>query len=372
MKNLLLIVLILMITPTLVKAQFRTLIEPVQDPVAMPEAVVHSQETPNFPSNTLEESVTAADLVVPGPKTVIESFAYDDYKFPVGLVLVEFYVKEHGPYSETKSVLLRLQELGYKVVRQELYDDLLTALRVSKDIPCKLAQWFKIDEPCFVVAYDHKLVYKIHLQHATAIELVSKLRQALIHKEKTNKEKAWIAANNIQLYFFTASWCAPCKKMKSIIVELERDGCSVTTIDADANEDIMRRYNVKSVPTLIIFKGFLPHARLTGVTTRADILAKLYGQAIKRSSSKLHDGSRIPQTAEPAVPTVRYTHPSSCYTPTQPYRGHQSQFQHAPTQRYQSYEGYPSQYQPQFRRSGFQGNSSTPSGVFGGGCGPAG
>ena len=57
---------------------------------------------------------------------------------------------------------------------------------------------------------------------------------------------------------FWADWCMPCKLVAPIVEELaqEYDGkLKVGKIDVDAESDLAARFNVMSIPTLIVFKG---------------------------------------------------------------------------------------------------------------------
>ena len=56
---------------------------------------------------------------------------------------------------------------------------------------------------------------------------------------------------------FYASWCGPCRVMSRILEDLKKkigDKAKIVKIDVDDNEDLSLRYNVQTVPTLIIFK----------------------------------------------------------------------------------------------------------------------
>lgn len=75
---------------------------------------------------------------------------------------------------------------------------------------------------------------------------------------------------------FWASWCPPCKMMEPMIhaLESEYDGSiSFVSINIDRNPDIAEKYNVKGVPTFVIFnKGMILSERLVGAQTRKKLV----------------------------------------------------------------------------------------------------
>ncbi|HSI77285.1 thioredoxin [Lunatibacter salilacus] len=57
---------------------------------------------------------------------------------------------------------------------------------------------------------------------------------------------------------FWAEWCGPCKMIGPIVEELagEYEGKAVIgKLDVDSNPEITRKFGVRSIPTLLIFKG---------------------------------------------------------------------------------------------------------------------
>ncbi len=70
---------------------------------------------------------------------------------------------------------------------------------------------------------------------------------------------------------FWAPWCGPCKAIAPILEELatELDGkVKIAKLNVDENPDIMMRYGVRSIPTLIMFKNGEPTAMQVGAVPK--------------------------------------------------------------------------------------------------------
>lgn len=71
---------------------------------------------------------------------------------------------------------------------------------------------------------------------------------------------------------FWARWCVPCRAVEPLVEELGlryAGRLEVGTLDVDENPRSAGRYDVLSLPTLIVFRDGEPQGRLSGVVTRA-------------------------------------------------------------------------------------------------------
>ncbi|HLA86925.1 MAG TPA: thioredoxin [Anaerolineales bacterium] len=77
---------------------------------------------------------------------------------------------------------------------------------------------------------------------------------------------------------FTAAWCQPCKMIEPIVKQLagEWDGkVKVVKLDADLNPNLMMKYGVMGIPTLMLFKGGEIKERMTGFQPKEKLEAKV-------------------------------------------------------------------------------------------------
>ena len=73
---------------------------------------------------------------------------------------------------------------------------------------------------------------------------------------------------------FHALWCSPCKIQSPILKEVATElgeSVKIIKIDVDQNNEIAGRYNVQSVPTLIIFKNGKLIWRQSGVVSKSQL-----------------------------------------------------------------------------------------------------
>ena len=76
---------------------------------------------------------------------------------------------------------------------------------------------------------------------------------------------------NIVLVDFYANWCEPCKQMAPILESVAREvwgEVGIVKIDVDENKYLSERYNIRSLPTMILFVKGTEVARRIGAQSK--------------------------------------------------------------------------------------------------------
>ena len=96
-------------------------------------------------------------------------------------------------------------------------------------------------------------------------------------KKLTNETFESAVSNGTVLVDFFAQWCGPCKMMSPIIDEIaeERTDITVAKLNVDDAIEIATKFNVVSIPTLVIFKDGKEISRIVGLQSKDKILSEL-------------------------------------------------------------------------------------------------
>jgi thioredoxin 1 len=119
--------------------------------------------------------------------------------------------------------------------------------------------------------------------------------EKILELNDLNFESAVLEAPGPVLVDFTAAWCPPCRALSPILGRFANEapeGVVVGSVDADAHPDLAARYDIRGLPTLVVFAHGREIARRVGLTT-ADGLRKLLAAAA--NAPPAHELAHTPQ-----------------------------------------------------------------------------
>ncbi len=93
--------------------------------------------------------------------------------------------------------------------------------------------------------------------------------------EEKNFEEEVLKAEGKVLVDFYADWCGPCRMMSPVIDDIakELDGkVKVGKVNVDNNQELAIKYDVMSIPTIMVFEKGNPIKTFVGVTDKQEIL----------------------------------------------------------------------------------------------------
>jgi thioredoxin 1 len=102
--------------------------------------------------------------------------------------------------------------------------------------------------------------------------------EKIVHISDTSFEQDVLKAPRPVLIDFWAEWCGPCKAiapMLNDIAEEYRDKLTIVKLNVDENPKTSQRFNVRSIPTLILFKNGQVEGQKVGAPRKSDLVAFL-------------------------------------------------------------------------------------------------
>ncbi|MGO9111015.1 MAG: thioredoxin [Thermoguttaceae bacterium] len=112
----------------------------------------------------------------------------------------------------------------------------------------------------------------------------------LEHVTAANFDERVLKCEKPVLVDFYAEWCGPCKKLGSVLEDFaqEHPEIRVVKVNVDENSDLVGRYGVKAMPTLLVIRGGKVTSQSTGLVPKeklAEMTAQSAGEIAERPSS---------------------------------------------------------------------------------------
>lgn len=100
----------------------------------------------------------------------------------------------------------------------------------------------------------------------------------LINAQQFNELKS---QDTLLVVDFFATWCGPCKKLSPILDEVGEEfagKANIVKVDVDESEALAVEYGIRSVPTVLFFKGGKVVDKFVGAIPKSEIVSKVQAQ----------------------------------------------------------------------------------------------
>jgi len=100
----------------------------------------------------------------------------------------------------------------------------------------------------------------------------------ILHLSDTNFEKEVLQASQPVLVDFWAAWCGPCRTLAPVLEDFaseQKEKIKVAKLDVDENNETATKYEIRSIPTLILFEKGEVRKTIVGARPKKKLVEEL-------------------------------------------------------------------------------------------------
>jgi len=93
---------------------------------------------------------------------------------------------------------------------------------------------------------------------------------------ESNFDEKVVQSSSPALVDFWAEWCGPCKMLTPVLEELSKENESkinIFKVNVDENQQLAVKFGIRSIPTLLFFKGGEVQEQVVGLKSKTDLQA---------------------------------------------------------------------------------------------------
>ena len=101
------------------------------------------------------------------------------------------------------------------------------------------------------------------------------MSDAIVHTTDSSFESDVLQSDIPALVDFWAAWCGPCKMIAPLLDELADEYAGrikICKVDVDSNPETAAKFNVRGIPTLLVFKNGSVEATKVGALSKAQLV----------------------------------------------------------------------------------------------------